>query len=144
MNKKNTTAPQWTVYYDGPCVLCQRSIRFIARRDKRKRFLFVPLQSEKGRAIAQSLGLDAEQGSSLILDDGTSLHTRSGGALRIARHLDGAWPLLYLFMIVPPFLRDAVYNVIARYRTRWFGRDETCPLPSQEKEEPRQDRRGSP
>lgn len=115
------------ILFDGVCNLCHGAVRFIIRRDRAARFRFASLQSDTGRRLAGP-GLPAEPDSILLFEEGRR-YDRSTAALRIARRLDGAWPLLYAFIVIPRPLRDAVYAWIARHRYRWFGRLETCPLP---------------
>ncbi len=120
------------IYFDGLCHLCHRSVRFIARRDPRKLFLFCPLQSSTGRDMMQRLGMDAHEPGSIILEEDGRLHLRSAAALRIARRLRAPWPLLGAFWIVPRPIRDAIYDWIARNRYRWFGKMDACPLPEED------------
>jgi predicted DCC family thiol-disulfide oxidoreductase YuxK len=125
--------PEETViYFDGVCHLCHRSVRFIARRDPRKRFVFSPLQSPRGREIMRRLGMDEHQPGSIILAEGDRLYTRSTAALRIASRLRAPWPLLRVFWVIPRPIRDALYDWIARNRYRWFGKMEACPLPEED------------
>jgi predicted DCC family thiol-disulfide oxidoreductase YuxK len=72
-------------------------------------------------------GLAPEDLSSVVLIEGNRAYQRSTAALRIARRLTGGWRLLYPLILVPRFLRDAVYQQIANHRYRWFGKSETCP-----------------
>lgn len=112
------------ILFDGVCNLCHGAVRFIIRRDRAARFRFASLQSEPGRRLAAGPAPD----SILLVENGLR-YDRSTAALRIARRLDGAWPLLYAFIVVPRPLRDALYAWIARHRYRWFGRLDACPLP---------------
>ncbi|MEE8583248.1 MAG: DCC1-like thiol-disulfide oxidoreductase family protein, partial [Acidobacteriota bacterium] len=110
------------VLFDGVCNMCNWTVQFILRRDRRERFLFAPLQSEKGRELLQRHRLPPDQLDSIVLVEAGRAFTSSSAALRIARGLPGLWPLLYGFIAVPRFIRDAVYDWIARNRYRWFGR----------------------
>lgn len=117
------------ILFDGHCNLCNASVHFVIRRDRRGRFKFAALQSEAGqRLVAEAGGVAIAFDSVLLIEDG-KIHQRSSAALRIARRLDGGWPLLYVFIIIPPPLRDLLYNWIARNRYRWFGRREACMMP---------------
>jgi predicted DCC family thiol-disulfide oxidoreductase YuxK len=80
-------------------------------------------------------GLDAENLKTIILIEGERYYTKTTAALRIAKELKGAWKLFYVFIIVPPFIRDIFYNMISKYRYRWFGKRETCRLPTPEEKE---------
>ena len=115
------------ILFDGVCNLCHGAVQFIIRRDRAARFRFASLQSEPGRRLAAGPAPD----SILLIENGLC-YDRSTAALRIARRLDGAWPLLYAFIVIPRPLRDALYAWIARHRYRWFGRLDACPLPSPE------------
>lgn len=120
------------ILFDGVCNLCNRSVQFILKRDKKAYFQFAALQSEAGQAFLKDLGKDAEQFNSVVLIEKGKVYEKSTAALRIARHLGGAWPLLYGFYIVPAFIRDGVYSWIARNRYRWFGQKEHCMMPQPE------------
>lgn len=118
------------VLFDGVCNLCSSSVQFIINHDPKGYFKFASLQSEAGQALLQDHQLDTASLKSLVLLEQGKAYTHSTGALRIAKRLSGAWPLLYGFIIIPPFLRNAVYNLIARNRYRWFGKKEACWLPT--------------
>lgn len=117
------------VLFDGVCNLCNRSVQFILKRDKKKRFRFATLQGDTAKRILAAAGLKADELNSFILVENGKIYTRSSGALRLCRKLSGAWPLLYGFIIVPCFIRDAVYKWIAKNRYKWFGKKETCMIP---------------
>lgn len=113
------------ILFDGVCNLCTGSVRFVIERDSRKRFRFASLQSPVAERL---LGRREDLESVILLQDGKT-YRKSGAALRIARRLDGLWPLLAVLLIIPGFLRDAVYDWIGRRRYRMFGRREACWLP---------------
>lgn len=102
-------------------------MQFIIKRDKKARFKFVTLQSEKAQKMLTSFG-EIRADSVLYLKNG-KLYKRSTAALQIARKLDGLWPLLFGFVIIPPFFRNAVYDWIARNRYGWFGKKAVCMIP---------------
>jgi predicted DCC family thiol-disulfide oxidoreductase YuxK len=118
------------VLFDGVCNLCNASVTFIVDRDRRGYFAFAPLQSEVGRRLLASHGQPDPALDSVVLLEGGRLYTRSRAALRIARRLDGAWPLLFALSILPVSLADAAYAFVARNRYRWFGRTEACRVPT--------------
>ncbi|MBL7745479.1 MAG: thiol-disulfide oxidoreductase DCC family protein [Chitinophagaceae bacterium] len=126
----NTEYP--VVLFDGVCNLCNRSVQFIIKRDKQKKIRFASLQGKKGQALLQQFSLPVNNLNSFVLAEGDKVYRRSSAALRVARHLGGGWKLLYGFMIVPPFIRDAVYTLIAQNRYRWFGKREECMVPAPE------------
>ncbi|MFD1175209.1 thiol-disulfide oxidoreductase DCC family protein [Paenibacillus puldeungensis] len=117
------------VLFDGVCHLCQGAIKFIIKRDDRGRFRFAALQSEAGRQQLQGKTLVED---TIVLVENDRCYTRSTAALRIVRKLRFPWPLLYFFIIIPPVVRDGVYRFIAAHRYRWFGKDETCLVPTKE------------
>jgi len=125
-------APQYIILFDGVCNLCTGSVQFILKRDKKKKFFFGSLQGQTGQDYRRKFQLPANTINSFMLIEGEKLYTRSTAALRMARHLGGGWSLLYAFTIVPRFIRDAVYDLIARNRYRWFGQKEACWLPTPE------------
>lgn len=121
-----------TILFDGVCNLCNGSVQFILRRDPQARLRFASLQSEAGRRLVTEQGLDPEVLNSVILIEDGKVYRESAAALRIARHMDGAWKLLRVLVLIPRPIRDAVYRLIARNRYRWFGKSETCWLPTPE------------
>lgn len=118
------------VLFDGVCNLCNRSVQFIIRRDKKDLFRFAALQGKTGQEILSRHGLPADAFNSFILVDGDKIYTHSTGALRMLKILGLPWSVLYVYIIVPRFFRDGVYNWIARNRYRWFGRKESCMIPT--------------
>lgn len=118
------------VLFDGVCNFCNRSINFIIRHDKNDYFRFAPLQSPTGQELMKKNGLEGAAPDSVVLYENGKLYTKTSAALRIARKLNGAWPLLYGFIIVPPFIRDIAYTIIARNRYRWWGKTESCMVPT--------------
>ncbi len=122
------------VLFDGPCGLCNAAVRFVIEHDREGRFRFASLQSEAGVRLLTGLGraLAPDQVDSLLLVEGKEVHSHSDAALRIARRLDGAWPLLHGLMVVPRALRDAAYRAVARRRHRWPGLTRGCRVPGPE------------
>lgn len=123
------------VLFDGHCALCHGAVLFIIRRDRKSWFRFASLQSQYGKRLIAAAGRTGTDVDTIILIEGDRVSDRSTAALRIARALDRLWPLLYVFIIVPRPLRDALYRWVARHRYRWFGRMEHCPLPAPEMRE---------
>ena len=123
------------IFFDGVCNLCNRSVQFILKRDKKKQFLFAPLQGKTGTEFLNSRQLPLNDFNSFILVEGDKIYTKSTAALTVARKLGGGWKLLYGFMIVPKFIRNAVYNFIATHRYKWFGRKDECMIPTPELKE---------
>jgi len=120
------------VLFDGVCNLCNAAVRFVIERDPSARFRFAPLDSAAARALLQTAPAPAALPDSIVLVDDEGVFTRSDAALRIARRLTFPWPLAYVFILVPRVLRDALYEWIARHRYSWFGRRDTCMVPTPE------------
>jgi predicted DCC family thiol-disulfide oxidoreductase YuxK len=120
------------ILFDGHCNLCSGSVNWIIDRDPAGRFVFAPLQSGVGRETLAQFDLDPRRTDSVILVEAERAYTRSTAALRIARQLASPWPMLSLLAVIPAGVRDWLYDIIARHRYRWFGRTETCRMPTPE------------
>jgi predicted DCC family thiol-disulfide oxidoreductase YuxK len=132
MARQLEAAGRPVVLFDGVCNLCHGAVRFVTRHDRAGHFDFMPLQSETGaRLLRERLqGTPMGELETLVLIEGARVYTHSDAALRIARSLDGAWPLVGLLALVPRLIRDAAYRYVARRRYRWFGRVAACTVPS--------------
>ena len=123
------------ILFDGVCNLCNSAVQWVIEHDKEVRFDFASLQSDAARRVLER-DLDAEQIDALpdtiVLVDSDGVHTRSTAALRIARGLGSRYALLALGFVLPRPIRDAVYNLVAHNRYRWFGRRDTCMMPTPE------------
>lgn len=126
----NTQHP--VVFFDGVCNLCNSSVQFIIKRDKKKQFYFASLQGEAGQALLKKFNLSTSHFNSFILVQDEQVYTKSTAVLKLLKLLGGWWKLLYAFIIIPPFIRDGVYSFIAVNRYRWFGKRESCMLPTTE------------
>lgn len=120
------------ILFDGVCNLCNGSVLFIIKRDPRSQFYFAALQSDFGNKQLKNFGLPATELNSVLLIKGGTLYQKSNAALEIAKHLNGLWPVIYIFKIIPPFLRDGIYTWVARNRYRWFGKKDACMIPTPE------------
>ena len=116
------------VFYDGQCFLCSASVRFIAKRDKKKKIFFSSLQSNIAKCILSDQIELLKNQQSVVFWDGKICYIKSTAALQIVRKLDAAWPVLYCFVIIPRFIRDFFYDLISINRYRWFGKSE-CIIP---------------
>lgn len=125
------TVAENIILFDGMCNFCDASVQFIIRRDKQGMFKFASLQGEKGTTLRNKFALPDDL-DSFILVAGDKVHVKSSAALHVARRLRGLWKFLYIFMIVPRSIRDAVYDFVAKNRYKWFGKKESCMLPSPE------------
>ena len=118
------------VLFDGICNLCHFSVNFITKRDRTGKFVFHSLQSARGMALIQEKFRDMVIPHSVVYIAGDKLFIKSDAALRILKDIGFPWASLYLFILVPRFIRDAMYNLIARYRYRIFGIKRSCAVPT--------------
>ncbi|WP_271393096.1 thiol-disulfide oxidoreductase DCC family protein [Aequorivita sinensis] len=120
------------ILFDGVCNLCNGAINYVIKRDQKNVFKFAALQSEIGQELTAKFKIDGSKVDSIILIDGDKHYEKSTAALYIAKHLSGAYPLLFGFIIVPKFIRNAVYDYVARNRYKWFGKKDKCMIPTAE------------
>ncbi|GAB3518676.1 thiol-disulfide oxidoreductase DCC family protein [Emticicia fontis] len=121
------------ILFDGVCNFCNASINFLIDRDKKGAFKFAALQSEPGREILAKYHITSvTEFDSVILEKDGKLYQKSDAALEIARNMDGAWRLLYVFKIIPGFIRDFVYDLVAKNRYRFMGKMDACRIPTPE------------
>lgn len=123
------------ILFDGVCNLCNESVKFIIKKDKKAHFKFTSLQSEMGQTLIKSCqnDLDSTKQQSVILIKNNKAYTHSTAALLIAKHLSFPWNLLYAGILIPKFIRDGIYNIIAKNRYKWFGKvSDACLLPNKE------------
>lgn len=120
------------VLFDGVCNLCNNSVDFIIRRDSNNVFKVGAIQDEHTQKLLSFFDIPTDYLDSLIYLHKDKVYYKSRGALEIARNLGGLWPLLYGLVIIPAFIRDPIYDWIARNRYKWFGKKETCRLPTPE------------
>jgi predicted DCC family thiol-disulfide oxidoreductase YuxK len=124
-----TQIPDNLVLFDGVCNLCNASVQFIIRHDRTAIFHFVALQSEIGREICRSQGLDPADAQTFVLISGGRILVRSDAAIQVVSRFGGAWRFFEVFRLVPRVARDWIYSVVARNRYRWFGRTDACMIP---------------
>lgn len=118
------------ILFDGDCNLCNGFVQFIIKRDPEAKFKFASLQSHFGEKVMEAVGLPSgERGTVVLIQDGKP-YVRSDAVLRISRGLSGGWPVVFIFKVVPRFIRDAVYSFVAHRRYRWFGQRESCMMPT--------------
>lgn len=119
------------LFFDGVCNLCNASVDFIVRRDKKRKYRFAPLQ---GITAAHAIPEQVEKGDfdSFVLAERGQIFTRSTAALKVLVGLGGIWSLAKPLLLIPAALRDPIYRLIAKNRYRWFGQKDTCRLPSPE------------
>lgn len=120
------------ILFDGVCNFCSGVVNFIIERDTKGVFRFAPLQSDAGQRILEHFNLAGEDFDTFVLVEGEEFHIKSTAALRMCRLLGGFWKLLYVFIVIPAPIRDALYDYVARNRYRWFGKKEECMVPGPE------------
>eukprot|EP01137_Pigoraptor_chileana_P024619 Opistho-2@7295 len=118
------------IFFDGVCNLCNGAVQFAIQRDNQDIFRFASLQSDVAATELAKYGINPNQLNSIVLLEDGKVYQQSTAALRIARRLNNPWPLLYAFILVPKFIRDGVYRFIAKYRYKWFGKKESCWVPT--------------
>ena len=124
--------PQQIILFDGVCNLCNRSVQYVVKHDPEAIFKFAWLQSDTGKKLMADYQLTSNEMNSFVLIQDGKVYTRSTAALKVAKQLKGFIRVLYIFMIVPAFIRDAVYKLIANNRYHWFGKHDQCMAPTPE------------
>ena len=120
------------ILFDGVCNLCNNSVTFVIKRDKKDKFRFAALQEEAGLKLIEKYHIDTSKTDSIILIENNRAYIKSTAALRVARHLGGLYPLSYAFMIIPNFIRNWVYDYVAKNRYKWYGKKDSCMIPTPE------------
>ena len=120
------------ILYDGVCNFCHTSVNRIIKVDKKNKFRFAPIQSEVGKYLMDKYGLDPVKYDSVILIENNKAYTYSTAVLRIAKRLGGFSSLTYIFIIVPPFIRNGMYKWFAKHRYKWYGKKDSCMVPTPE------------
>ncbi|WP_179375648.1 thiol-disulfide oxidoreductase DCC family protein [Winogradskyella wichelsiae] len=122
------------ILFDGVCNLCNASVLYVIKRDTKHKFLFAPLQSAIGKQIIKKFNIDTEETDSILLYNPLKkkLSYKSTAALLVAKYLGFPINLLTVFLVLPSFLRNWVYNYIAKNRYKWYGKKEACMIPTPE------------
>lgn len=120
------------VFFDGVCNLCNSTIQLIIKYDKKSIFKFSSLQSNTAKQILNDYELDLNKMPSIVLVQNSKIYTKSTAVLTIFKQLNKFWPLYYLFILIPKFFRDWIYNIIAKNRYKWYGKQKSCWVPSPE------------
>ena len=121
------------ILFDGVCNLCNSAVQFIIKRDKKNLYKFAALQSDIATLLLKERGIDSSKIDSIILiDPNTAYYIKSSAALEIGKTFGGVWHLLGIFEWVPRPLRDWVYDLIAKNRYSWFGKQNDCMIPTPE------------
>ena len=120
------------IFFDGVCNLCNTSVQFVVARDKINFFKFAALQSEFAKKKLAEFNIDLKKSNSVFLLEDGKLYSKSSAALRITKRLGAAWPILSGFLLVPPFIRNGIYSFVAKNRYKWFGKQDSCWIPTPE------------
>ncbi|MGD8558476.1 MAG: DCC1-like thiol-disulfide oxidoreductase family protein [Gammaproteobacteria bacterium] len=115
--------------FDGVCKFCHSSVQFVIKRDTNREFFFCPIQSSRGQQLMKHYGVEESGLNTMLLLDNNRVYNKSTAALRIARKLTMPWPLLSMFLVIPPPIRNAVYDFIGKRRYQWFGKYDQCHIP---------------
>ena len=119
---------QQVIFFDGVCNLCNRTVDFLIRRDKNRVLRYAPLQGKAAKDLLDPAMIQALP--SVVFMDKNGAHQRSSAVIRAAAKLGGMWPLMKALLIIPRPIRDAIYSWIGRNRYRWFGKRDSCRLPT--------------
>lgn len=122
---------QRIILFDGECNFCDQSVQFIIKRDPKEHFKFASLQSKIGKDLLNKFNTPVEI-DSIVLIEGNHCYFKSSAALRICKKLNGLWKILYLLLVIPKPFRDFFYEILAKNRYKWFGKRESCRIPSSE------------
>ena len=120
------------ILFDGVCNFCNSAVNFTLKRNTKADIRFAPMQSDAGLKLLQQYHLPVDDMQSFVFIENGVAYKQSTAALKVCRHLSGLWPLCYGFIIVPKFIRDGIYNWIAKNRYKWFGVKQACMIPSPE------------
>lgn len=124
---------KYLILFDGVCNLCNSSVQFVIKRDKKDMFRYAALQSDIGQQIIEKFNIDTSKTDSIILySNEKGVFYKSTAALKIASKLGFPTNILGLFLIIPEAIRNIVYDFIARNRYKWYGRKEHCMIPTPE------------
>ena len=126
----NITKDKSIILFDGVCNLCNSSVNFIIKNDKKQTFLFTSLQSDAAKEILLQFSSRKIDFKSILLIKNGIIYDKSTAVLLITKQLSNYYKFLYGLIIIPAFMRDFVYNFIAKHRYNWFGKEEACMIPS--------------
>ena len=118
--------------FDGVCNLCNSSVRFVIRYDRKHIIKFTPLQSDLGRSIGQKLGIEGDELQSIIYYKNGRYFRKSRALIEVLTDMGGIWTFARMFLIIPIKLADWMYDQVAHQRYKWFGKQDTCMVPSQD------------
>lgn len=119
------------VLFDGVCNFCNNMVNFAIRNDKKAKLRFTPLQSETGKKLLSDHKVPLSVDTVVLVDNGKA-YTYARAAIRISKYLDWPAKMLYAFIIIPPFISQPLYKWLGRNRYKWFGKKESCMVPTKE------------
>ena len=122
------------VFFDGVCNFCNASVDLLFRKNKKKNLRYAALQSDFAKKLLAENSIDTKETDSIIYYAGGKFYFRSSAVLQLSKELSGIYRLLPVFYIVPRFIRDGIYKWIAKNRYKWFGKKETCRIPTKEEQ----------
>ena len=117
--------------FDGYCNLCHSSVQFVIKHEKKPELYFTSLQSPIAKEILTYYKIDSTKINSLVLIEKNKAYTKSTAALKLGKYLKGLYLLSSIFIIVPPFIRNWVYDFIAKNRYKWYGKQDSCLMPDE-------------
>ena len=121
------------ILFDGVCNLCNSSVQYVIKHDKKDIFRFVALQSDLGQKILKHIGINPIHTDSIVLyEPGISYYYKSTAALQIAKALSGVFTLAIVFTLLPTGISDTIYDFIAKNRYKWYGKKDSCMIPTKE------------
>lgn len=121
------------ILFDGVCNLCDSSVQYVIKHDKKDIFRFVALQSDLGQKILKHIGINPIHTDSIVLyEPGISYYYKSTAALQISKGLSGVFTLARVFTLLPTVISDTIYDYIAKNRYKWYGKKEACMIPTSE------------
>ena len=133
MEKQDLPQDKKIILFDGVCNLCDSSVQYVIKHDKKDLFRFVSLQSDLGQKILKHIGINPIHTDSIVLyEPGISYYYKSTAALEIAKGLSGIFTLATVFKILPAGIRDFIYDYVAKHRYKWYGKKDACMIPTPE------------
>jgi predicted DCC family thiol-disulfide oxidoreductase YuxK len=120
------------ILFDGVCNFCDGAINFVLKQDRKGVFRFAPLQSEAGQKILHQYKLPVKDFESFVLIDNGKVFKKSAASLKVMNKLPWYWKTFQIFWIMPGFIRNAIYDFIAKNRYKWFGKKNSCMIPTPE------------
>ena len=122
----------YIIIFDGICNLCNATVLFLINRDKKNIFKFVSMQSDIAKQIFKEYNINFKNLDTIIFIEKNDFYIKSDAIIRIFKKLNYPWKVFYFLKFIPKFIRDRIYDIVANNRYNWFGRRNTCMIPSNE------------